>query len=98
MGACLSHLHHGLVETDEAIWARPPSKEFVEIMSQLHPGLSLPPPRLEADFRMKVVLSSNVATMAIGGESRKLTTFTEGVWSGNIGTGIVVVGFGSAKT
>jgi hypothetical protein len=60
-------------------------------MSQLHPGLSLPPPRLEADFRMKVVLSSNVATLAVGDGFKKWTTFTEGVWSGNIGTGSVVV-------
>ncbi|ETS84396.1 hypothetical protein PFICI_02421 [Pestalotiopsis fici W106-1] len=75
-------------QTDE----RPLSKESAEIMSQLHPGLSLPPPRLEADFRMKVVLSSNVATLAVGDGFKKLTTFTEGVWSGNVGTGSVVDG------
>ncbi|KAF3002153.1 hypothetical protein E8E14_004334 [Neopestalotiopsis sp. 37M] len=72
--------------------SKAPSRESAEIMSQLHPGLSLPPPRLEADFRMKVVLSSNVATLAVGDGFKKWKTFTEGVWSGNIGTGSVVDG------
>lgn len=60
-------------------------------MSKLHPALSLPPPQLESDFRMKVMLSSNVATMAVVEGAKNWTTFTEGVWSGSLGTGTVVV-------
>lgn len=70
---------------------RPPSKEYMEIMSKLHPGLSLPPPQLEVDFRMKVMLDTNAATTSVDSESRSWTSFIEGVWSGSLGTGSIVV-------
>jgi hypothetical protein len=78
--------------------SRPPSKEFMEIMSKLHPSLSLPPPLLEVDFRMRVVLNPNVATMAVGDDFKRWTTFTDGVWSGSTGTGCVVVSMEASET
>lgn len=69
----------------------PPSSEYIETMGKLHPALSLPPPQLEADFRMKVTLNSTVATVMVGDGAKNWTTFTEGVWSGSLGTGVVVV-------
>ncbi|KAM0816227.1 hypothetical protein AB5N19_02029 [Seiridium cardinale] len=72
--------------------AKQPPKECLELLAKLRPSLSLPPPQLEVDFRMKVVLNSNVATMAVGSGSKQWTTFTEGVWSGSIGSGSVVGG------
>ncbi|KAH8661962.1 hypothetical protein BX600DRAFT_307212 [Xylariales sp. PMI_506] len=67
-------------------------KDYDQIISKLHPALSLPPPQLELDFRMAVVLNTNVATMAAGDAFKKWTTFIEGAWSGGIGTGVVLSG------
>ncbi|KAI0125313.1 hypothetical protein BJ170DRAFT_673576 [Xylariales sp. AK1849] len=61
-------------------------------MSRLHPSLSLPPPQLETDFRMAVILNPKVATVAVGDGFKDWTTFTEGVWSGSLGNGTVIGG------
>ncbi|KAI1863092.1 hypothetical protein JX265_007472 [Neoarthrinium moseri] len=68
------------------------SAQTMEALSKLHPGLSLPPPVLEIDFRMRVVLNTNVATMAVGDGFKQWTTSTEGSWSGTIGHGTVIGG------
>lgn len=86
-----SRFHSKIEEFKLMKTARPPSKEYMETMSKLHPNLSLPPPQLEVDFRMRVVLSTTVATMATESGSKDWTTFREGVWSGSLGTGSVVV-------
>ncbi|KAK8123053.1 hypothetical protein PG984_011723 [Apiospora sp. TS-2023a] len=59
---------------------------------KLQPTLSLPAPRLELDFRMVLELSDATATVAAGDHFKKYTTFTEGVWSGKLGSGIMIEG------
>ncbi|KAI1506059.1 hypothetical protein F5X99DRAFT_367006 [Biscogniauxia marginata] len=57
------------------------------------PHLSILPPNFMSDFRMKVTLDPKSASVAVGdGDGKKRTTFTEGVWSGQLGRGIVVGG------
>ncbi|ORY55647.1 uncharacterized protein BCR38DRAFT_490987 [Pseudomassariella vexata] len=67
-------------------------KSFVskEALTKLHLAWSLPLPILDLDFRMAVTSNPNVATVAIGPGFKKWTTFTEGAWSGVLGSGSVV--------
>ncbi|KAK7984511.1 family F xylanase [Apiospora arundinis] len=59
-------------------------------LGKLQPNLSLPAPELEPDFRMILELSDASATVATGGNFKKYTTFTNGVWSGRLGSGTVI--------
>ena len=52
--------------------------------------MSLPAPELEPDFRMILELSDATATVAVGDSFKNYTTFTNGVWSGRIGSGTVI--------
>ncbi|KAI5924478.1 hypothetical protein F4810DRAFT_125759 [Camillea tinctor] len=52
------------------------------------PHLSILPPNLMSDFRMKVTLDSESEP----GSKRTTTTFAEGSWSGNLGRGSVAGG------
>ncbi|CAJ2504279.1 Uu.00g116730.m01.CDS01 [Anthostomella pinea] len=53
----------------------------------------IPPPNLSSDFRMKVTLSAQSASVAVGGGGfKKWTMFAGGVWSGQLGSGVVVSG------
>ncbi|KAH9895379.1 hypothetical protein F4778DRAFT_794244 [Xylariomycetidae sp. FL2044] len=54
-----------------------------------YPNVSIPRPNFESEFRMKIVLSSQSASVAINDGFKKWTTFTEGTWSGRFGHGIV---------
>ncbi|KAK8104834.1 uncharacterized protein PG998_011867 [Apiospora kogelbergensis] len=56
-------------------------------LGRLLPNLSLPAPQLEPDFRMVLELSDATATVVAGDNSKKYTTFTDGAWSGRIGSG-----------
>ncbi|KAK7756522.1 hypothetical protein SLS62_001357 [Diatrype stigma] len=63
-----------------------------------YPYISIPAPRLESDFRIKVALSAQTAAVAAGGSDRdrnrfkRYTTYTGGTWSGHFGYGTVVSG------
>lgn len=56
-----------------------------------YPNLAIPALNLVSDFRMRVKLNSQSASMAVGDGFKKWTTFTEGEWSGQLGHGIVIV-------
>ncbi|KAI0118313.1 hypothetical protein GGR51DRAFT_545548 [Nemania sp. FL0031] len=56
------------------------------------PHVAIPVPSLESDFRMRVKLNAQSASMAVGDGFKKWTTFTEGEWSGQLGCGVVVSG------
>ncbi|KAJ8130006.1 hypothetical protein O1611_g3624 [Lasiodiplodia mahajangana] len=56
------------------------------------PHVAVPVPSLESDFRMRVKLNAQSASVAVGDGFKKWTTFTEGEWSGQLGCGIVVGG------
>ncbi|TGJ83667.1 hypothetical protein E0Z10_g5108 [Xylaria hypoxylon] len=72
--------------------SRPPEKD-IKAMG-LYPHLVIPTPGLESecDFRMRVKLNSQSASVAVGDGFKKWTTFTEGEWSGRLGYGVVVSG------
>ncbi|XXH02337.1 hypothetical protein Hte_008710 [Hypoxylon texense] len=57
-----------------------------------YPQMSIPSPHIEFDFRMKIVLNSQFASVSVNDGFKKLTTVTEGMWSGHFGHGIVVSG------
>ncbi|KAI1183212.1 hypothetical protein F5B17DRAFT_417011 [Nemania serpens] len=57
-----------------------------------YPNLAIPALNLVSDFRMRVKLNSQSASMAVGDGFKKWTTFTEGEWSGQLGHGIVISG------
>ncbi|KAI0411663.1 hypothetical protein F5X98DRAFT_356774 [Xylaria grammica] len=73
--------------------SRPPGEEPPKAMVP-YPHLAIPVPGLESecDFRMRVKLNSQSASMATGDGFKKWTTFTEGEWAGRLGHGIVVSG------
>ncbi|KAI0011338.1 hypothetical protein F4779DRAFT_615577 [Xylariaceae sp. FL0662B] len=56
------------------------------------PHISIPAPHLECEFRMAVVLNPQSASVAVGDGFKKWTTFSEGIWSGYFGHGIVLNG------
>ena len=58
-----------------------------------YPHLAVLVPGLESepDFRMRVKLNSQSASVAVNDGFKKWTTFTEGEWSGRLGCGVVVV-------
>lgn len=56
-----------------------------------YPHLAIPSLTLVSDFRMRVKLNPQSASMAVGDGFKKWTTFTEGEWSGQLGHGIVIV-------
>ncbi|GAP86610.1 putative upf0311 protein [Rosellinia necatrix] len=58
----------------------------------LYPHLAIPVPGLESDFRMRVKLNSQSASVAVSDGFKKWTTFADGEWSGQLGSGIVVGG------
>ncbi|KAI5860647.1 hypothetical protein GGS23DRAFT_579652 [Durotheca rogersii] len=57
-----------------------------------YPHVSIPTPKLEFNFRMKVVCSSQSASVAVGDGFKKWSTFSDGVWSGSFGHGIIASG------
>ncbi|KAK7915118.1 hypothetical protein PG985_012821 [Apiospora marii] len=63
------------------------SGQSADDLGNLQPALSLPAPGLELDFRMVLELSDATATVAAGDHFKKFTTFTDGAWSGSIGSG-----------
>ncbi|KAI1323594.1 hypothetical protein F5Y16DRAFT_383265 [Xylariaceae sp. FL0255] len=70
-----------------------PLRRDLDLAAQIpSPHLSVPTPRLEYDFRMRVTLNAQSAAMAVSDGFKKWTTFTGGEWSGKIGHGIVVSG------
>lgn len=56
-----------------------------------YPHLAIPVPGLESDFRMRIQLSSQSASVAVGDGFKKWTTVAKGEWSGGLGCGVVVV-------
>lgn len=64
-----------------------------------YPYISIPAPRLESDFRIKIALSAQTAAVAAGSSGsdrdrnrfKRYTTYTGGTWSGHFGYGTVVV-------
>ncbi|KAI0913448.1 hypothetical protein F4823DRAFT_577307 [Ustulina deusta] len=72
----------------------PPRKDTKATALFPCPHLAIPVPSLESesDFRMRVKLNSQSASMAVGDGFKKWTTFTEGEWSGPLGHGIVISG------
>ncbi|KAI1806899.1 hypothetical protein F4811DRAFT_508570 [Daldinia bambusicola] len=67
-------------------------KDFEAVERFPYPQTALPAPQLEFDFRMKVILSSQSASVAINDGFKKLSTFSDGTWSGRFGYGLVVNG------
>lgn len=57
-----------------------------------YPQMSIPSPQIEFDFRMKIILNSQFASVSVNDGFKKLTTVTEGMWSGHFGHGVVVSG------
>lgn len=57
-----------------------------------YPHLAIPSLNLVSDFRMRVKLNPQSASMAVGDGFKKWTTFTEGEWSGQLGHGVVIGG------
>lgn len=58
-----------------------------------YPQRALPTPQLEFDFRMRVILSSRSASVAVNDGFKKWSTFSDGSWSGRFGYGLVVVSY-----
>ncbi|KAI0019963.1 hypothetical protein F4780DRAFT_779890 [Xylariomycetidae sp. FL0641] len=56
------------------------------------PSISIPTPNLEPDFRMRIKLSAQWASVAVGDSFKKWTTVADGAWSGQLGQGTVVNG------
>lgn len=56
-----------------------------------YPQMSIPTPHVEFDFRMKIVLNSQFASVSVNDGFKKLTTVAEGMFSGHFGHGVVVV-------
>lgn len=56
-----------------------------------YPQMSIPTPQLEFDFRMRVLLNPQSASISVGDGFKKMSTFSEGTWSGHFGHGLVVV-------
>ncbi|KAI1392011.1 uncharacterized protein F4822DRAFT_112995 [Hypoxylon trugodes] len=75
---------------------KPPSestKKADEAMARFpYPHIPIPTPQLDFDFRMKVLLNSQSASVAVGDSFKKLSTLSEGTWSGRFGYGLVVNG------
>ncbi|KAI8624913.1 hypothetical protein F5Y19DRAFT_281774 [Xylariaceae sp. FL1651] len=70
----------------------PPRKDLEATARFPYPHLSISAPILESDFRLRVTLNAQSASVAVGDGFKKWTTFTEGEWSGQLGYGIVVGG------
>ncbi|KAI0968861.1 hypothetical protein F4678DRAFT_441636 [Xylaria arbuscula] len=72
----------------------PPHKDSKATALFPYPHLAVPVPGLEpeCDFRLRVKLNSQSASMAVGDGFKKWTTFTEGEWSGRLGYGVVIGG------
>lgn len=56
-----------------------------------YPQMSIPQPQLDFDFRMKVVLNTQSASVAVNDGFKQWTTISGGMWSGHFGYGVVVV-------
>ncbi|KAI0149516.1 hypothetical protein GGR57DRAFT_504697 [Xylariaceae sp. FL1272] len=70
-----------------------PTKKDVEAAARFpYPHLAIATPSLESDFRMRVTLNAQSASVAVGDGFKKWTTFTEGEWSGSLGHGTVASG------
>ncbi|KAI0850861.1 hypothetical protein F5Y00DRAFT_232232 [Daldinia vernicosa] len=67
-------------------------KEYEAMERFPYPQRALPVPQLEFDFRMKVILSSQSASVAVNDGFKKWSTFSDGSWSGRFGYGLVVNG------
>ncbi|OTA93178.1 hypothetical protein M434DRAFT_395863 [Hypoxylon sp. CO27-5] len=70
-----------------------PTKEACEAMARFpYPHVSIPTPQLEFDFRMRVILNSQSASVAVSDGFKKWSTFSDGSWAGRFGHGVVVNG------
>ncbi|KAI3326894.1 hypothetical protein HD806DRAFT_531490 [Xylariaceae sp. AK1471] len=81
-----------VAQANEGINSEPPGEDLEATALFPYPHLSIPVPGLESDFRMRVKLNSQSASMAVGDGFKKWTTFTEGEWSGLLGHGVVIGG------
>ncbi|KAI1097196.1 hypothetical protein F4804DRAFT_352023 [Jackrogersella minutella] len=69
------------------------TKEACEAMARFpYPHISIPTPQLEFDFRMRVVMNSQSASVAVSDGFKKWSTFSDGTWAGHFGYGLVVNG------
>ncbi|KAI1401626.1 hypothetical protein F4819DRAFT_317757 [Hypoxylon fuscum] len=69
------------------------TKEACEFMAHFpYPQMSIPQPQLDFDFRMKVVLNTQSASVAVNDGFKQWTTISGGMWSGHFGYGVVVSG------
>ncbi|KAI1130015.1 hypothetical protein F5Y10DRAFT_236812 [Nemania abortiva] len=82
----------GVAEIKGGTGSGPPRKKAKATALFPCPHVAIPVPGLESDFRMRVKLNAQSASMAIGDSFKKWTTFTEGEWSGQLGCGVVVGG------
>ncbi|KAI1137404.1 hypothetical protein F5Y05DRAFT_69700 [Hypoxylon sp. FL0543] len=102
-----SERRHSGWESVEKIWTekhqaqqpvapKPPSeptREVCESMARFpYPHMPIPTPQLEFDFRMKVVLNPQSASVAVSDGFKKWSTFSDGSWAGRFGHGVVVSG------
>ncbi|KAI1417358.1 hypothetical protein F5Y13DRAFT_152591 [Hypoxylon sp. FL1857] len=70
-----------------------PTKEACEAMARFpYPHMSISMPQLEFDFRMRVILNPQSASVAVSDGFKKWSTFSDGSWAGRFGHGIVVSG------
>ncbi|KAF3054879.1 hypothetical protein GL218_07536 [Daldinia childiae] len=67
-------------------------KEYEAIERFPYPQRALPTPQLEFDFRMRVILNPQSASVAVNDGFKKWSTFSDGSWSGRFGYGLVVNG------
>ncbi|KAI1449178.1 hypothetical protein F5Y02DRAFT_251988 [Annulohypoxylon stygium] len=69
------------------------TKEASEAMARFpYPHMSIPTPQLDFDFRMRVVMNSQSASVAVNDGFKKWSTFSDGTFAGRLGYGSVVNG------
>ncbi|KAI1483349.1 hypothetical protein F4774DRAFT_405985 [Daldinia eschscholtzii] len=69
------------------------SRQELEAIERFpYPQTALPTPQLEFDFRMRVILSSQSASVAVNDGFKKWSTYSDGSWSGRFGYGLVING------
>ncbi|KAI0886201.1 uncharacterized protein GGS22DRAFT_125716 [Annulohypoxylon maeteangense] len=69
------------------------TKEANEAMARFpYPHMAIPTPQLDFDFRMRVVLNSQSASVAVSDGFKKWSTFSDGTFAGQFGCGSVVNG------
>ncbi|KAI1379096.1 hypothetical protein F4677DRAFT_410524 [Hypoxylon crocopeplum] len=69
------------------------TKEAREAMAHFpYPQMSIPTPGIEFDFRIRVALNPQSASVSVADGFKKYTTIAEGMWSGRFGHGLVLNG------